>query len=297
MKSNYVFVLLACLTLACKNNGQSTPTSENSDKGTSLWFSTDDLTKVKIASIGFKDTFNLHEDQFLSIHFDLEKPLVKSLQLLAPNLSEEELLEKGNFQFSFAIDGKIIYVENLNHGAGPKALKTERLKQAIELVTPERIDWWGWYLWKRFMGLHGGLDAFTEGTHILSIAVRSYLNDGEVKVGDLLAEGEIAVEVPKIAIDESLVPIQKIASNSGWEISKDSFNINLMEALNRKIAEGRYEAINGIVVIKEGQLLIEEYFNGDSRATLHDPRSVGKTIASSVMGIAIKICCLRIFMI
>ena len=41
-------------------------------------------------------------------------------------------------------------------------------------------------------------------------------------------------------------------------------------------------------MIKNGKLLIEEYFNSEGRDTLHDPRSVGKTFASAVMGIAIE---------
>ncbi len=46
--------------------------------------------------------------------------------------------------------------------------------------------------------------------------------------------------------------------------------------------------ITSIVVIKDGKLLLEEYFNGADRNTLHDPRSAGKSFASTLMGIAIK---------
>ncbi len=286
MKSNYLFVVFVILTFSCKNNGQTTMEEAGKIVGV-LKFSKEDITHDQKPVIKYVNSFNLQDDKFLSIHFDLEEPLVKSLQPLAPSLSEEKLLGMGNFQFSFAVDGKEIYVENLNTGAGPKTLKTKETNLAIRLVTPERIDWWGWYLWKRFMLLNGGRDALSEGSHTLSISVRPYLKGEKVKIGKLLAQGEIEVEVPKIEIDEHLVPVQPIAPNSGWEISRASYDGDRIEALNRKIAEGRYEAINGIVVIKEGKLLIEEYFNGETRATLHNPRSVGKTIASTIMGIAI----------
>ena len=286
MKSNYLFVLCVILLFSFKNTGQTTKKGTRKNVGV-LKFSKEDLTNAQKPKIKYVNSFNLQDDKFLNIHFDLEEPLVKSLQLLAPKLSEAALLEKGNFQFSFAVDGEEVYVENLNTGAGPKTLKTEQQNQAIRLVTPERIDWWGWYLWKRFMLLNGGRDALSEGLHTLRISVRPYLKDDTVKIGELLAQGEIEVEVPKIEIDERLVPVQPIAPNSGWRISKASYDNGRIEALNRKIAEGRYEAINGIVVIKDGQLLIEEYFNGSTRASLHNPRSVGKTIASTVMGIAI----------
>jgi len=42
------------------------------------------------------------------------------------------------------------------------------------------------------------------------------------------------------------------------------------------------------VVIKNGKLLLEEYFNGSGRDSLHNPRSVGKTFASAMMGVAIN---------
>ncbi len=288
MKSNYLFILIACLLLSSKNSGQSNSSITLSNDTGNLFFSTVDFTKAKITSENYAKNFNLHNDAYLSIVFNLNKPLIQSLQELAPNQSEEELLNNGNFQFSFLVGGKIIYVENLNTGAGPKTRKTDKLRQVIPLVTPERINFWGWYMWQRFMKVNGGQDAFTEGNHTLSIEVRPYLNENGINVGSLLAKGNITVEVSKIIIDESLVHIQKIEANSGLVVSKDNFNKSKIEELNRKIAEGRFNDINGIVVIKDGKLLIEEYFNGATRNSLHNTRSVGKSFASTIMGIAIK---------
>ncbi len=288
MKSNHLFILITCLLIFCKNNSQSQNTLSNELEN--LYFSEIDILnhKGKITSDYYSNNFNLVKDEFLTIIFTLKKPLIKSLQELAPNLSEEALLSKGNFQFTYLINDEIIYVENLNTGAGTKNQKVEKLRQVIPLVTPERIDFWGWFMWQRFMKINGGQDAFTEGNHTLSIEVRSYLEGDTLKVSPLLARGNIAVEVPKIVIDESLVPVQKIQPHSGWEISKANFNHNKIEGLNRKIAEGRFEDINGIVVIKEGELLIEEYFNNATRDSLHNTRSVGKSFSSTLLGIAIK---------
>ncbi|MDT7831804.1 serine hydrolase [Flavobacteriaceae bacterium S356] len=288
MKSNYLCILIICLLISCKNSGQSKSNNTSSNEMENLYFSKTDFTKAKITSKNYSKKFNLHNDAYLSIVFTLNKPLIQSLQELAPSLSEEELLSKGNFQFSYLIDGKTMYVENLNTGAGPKTRKTEKLRQVIPLVTPERINFWGWYMWQRFMKVNGGQDAFTEGNHTFSIEVRPYLKENGLKVGSLLAKGNITVEVPKIIIDESLVAIQKIEINSGLEVSKDHFNESKIKALNRKIAEGRFNDINGIVVIKDGKLLLEEYFNGASRGSLHNTRSVGKSFASTILGIAIK---------
>lgn len=288
MKSNYFLVLIACLLISCKNSIISQSKNANLDKSENLYFSKDDISKINTKAYNYVNSFTLNKDEFLSIHFKLEKPLIKSLQKIATNLTEDELLEKGNFQFSFLVDGKIVYVENLNKGAGLKSSKTEQLNHTIRLVAPKQLDYWGWFMWLKFMKLGGGQDELSAGNHSLTIEVRPYVQVDTLKVGPLLAKGSINVEVAKITIDESLVPVQKIQPNSGWEISKDYFNKQKIEALNRKIAEGRFEHINGLVVVKDGKLLLEEYFNGESRDSLHDPRSVGKSIASTMLGIAIE---------
>ena len=41
----------------------------------------------------------------------------------------------------------------------------------------------------------------------------------------MLAKGNITVEVAKIPVNESLIPVQKIQPNSGWELSKSTFNV------------------------------------------------------------------------
>ncbi len=294
MRSKYLFILISCLLLSCKNSGQSKLNDKQSKEVANLYFSEVNYLKAEFSSEefyseAFSKSFNLHDDNFLTIVFTLEKPLIYSLQELAPNLAEEELLSKGNFQFSYLVDGNMIYTENLNAGAGSvKGYKTEKLDFRIPLVAPEQIDWWGWFMWKRFIKFNGGQDAFTEGKHTLSVEIRSYLNNGTLKVSPLLAKGSIAVEVPKISIDESLVSIQRIEANSGLEISNDNFDRAKIKALNRKIVEGRFNDINGIVVIKDGKLLIEEYFNNATRDSLHNAMSVGKSFASTILGIAIE---------
>lgn len=287
MKLVHLLLLLAFSALSCKNT--TTAQSKNSDATATntIYFSKEEPTQEALTP-KFTDTFTLNTDTYFKIHFSLEKPLIKSLETLAPNLSEDELLQVGNFQFTFLVDDQSVYVENLNIGAGLAPSKTERLQHNIRLVAPERLDYWGWFMWLKFMKLGGGQDALDEGKHVLSIEVRPYIEQDAIKTGELLAKGSIDVVVPEIVVDPSLVTFQEIQANSGWEVSTAKFDTQKIEALNRKIAEQRFENINGIVVIKEGKLLIEEYFNGESRNSLHDPRSVGKTIASTMLGIAIK---------
>ena len=109
MKLYLYLVLIACLVISCKNIDKSK--NVQLEQEDSLYFSKEDFTKNKTTT-KFSKSFVLNQNKFLSIQFNLKKPLVSSLQLLAPNLTTAQLLDKGNFQFSFLVDGKLI--ENLH---------------------------------------------------------------------------------------------------------------------------------------------------------------------------------------
>ncbi|WP_299624579.1 serine hydrolase [uncultured Tenacibaculum sp.] len=288
MKLNFnllciIYLFIACNTISSSQKKNQLETPENT-----LFFSKADFKTNKITSDNYTDDFTLHKDKFLNIHFTLKEPLIKSLKSLAPNLTNEQLLNKGNFQFTFLVNDKKIHVENLNKGAGTLETKTNKLIYKLPLIYPEQIDFWSWFMWLKFMKLSGGEDILTEGKHSLIVEVRSYLKDQELKTGPVLSKGTLKIEVARIKIDEHLVPIQKIKPLNDWEISKGNYDKDKIEALNRKIAEKRFDQINGIVVIKNNELLIEEYFNGANRNSLHNVRSVGKSFASTLLGIAIQ---------
>lgn len=261
---------------------------DKTQKVNSIFFSKRKKANTENGKSEFSNHFTLNKDKYLAIHFTLDQPLIQSLKQLAPDFSEDQLLANGNFQFSIIVDGEVIYVENLNSGAGLAKSKRAQLSHYIPLIASKRIDHWGWFMWLKFMKMAGGQDLLDEGEHVLEIEVRSYVNNNEIKVGALLAKGKIDITVAEKTVDPQAVPLQAIAPNSGWSISKDVFDVTKIETLNKKIAQKRFEDVNGLVVIKNGELLIEEYFNGETRASLHDPRSVGKSIASTVMGIAIE---------
>ena len=97
-----------CLCISCKKNDIPKQDTSKSEKTTQILFSKTDLTQNQMYEDVFVNNLILHQDKFLSLHFILKQPLVQSLKKLSPNLSEEELLNKGNFQFSSLVDGKII---------------------------------------------------------------------------------------------------------------------------------------------------------------------------------------------
>ena len=275
------------ILMSCNQSKSQTVSNKLDSEASKIEFSNNDNWKNP-STKQFIETFKLNEDTYLSIHFDLDEPLVAALKKLDPSASDEDLVSRGNYQFTFLVDNKKLFTHNLNPGAGSAESKQTKLSNTIPLVYPEPIDFWGWYLWLRFYKMAAGEDALESGKHNLTIEVRSYLEGDTLKVGRLLAVGNIPVDVKEVPYDTKAAAIQPIEDNSGWTVSKETYDVSKIETLNKKIAQNRFIDINSVVVIKNNELLIEEYFNGANRETLHNPRSVGKTIASTMMGIAIE---------
>lgn len=244
------------------------------------------LENIKEADFLKKMTFQ--EDKDFDIRVFMDNSLVNYLHQLDSSLSVDELLKKGNYQFNFFVDGKLIYTENLNSGAGTADNKKFKTSFRIPFLSTKNEDSWGRYLWMRFYLANGGIDALEAGNHTLKIELKPYIKTSALKVGDTIAQGEIQLNIPKKDISEEQIAIQKIKPNSGWKVSKEKFNQEKIRLLNQKIAENRFRDITGIIVIKNEKLMLEEYFNGYKRDSLHDTRSVGKSFCSALMGIAIN---------
>ncbi|WP_341902191.1 serine hydrolase [Fluviicola taffensis] len=241
----------------------------------------------KFKESDFLTSFELKKKTDLNIRVFMGNSLTNYLHTLSPESTADELVKNGNYQFTFLVDNIKIYEENLNAGAGSAESKNQRTVFRVPLISSSNEDSWGVFLWNRFL-MNGGQDALSSGEHALRIEIRPYLKLTEVVVGKLLAEGQIKVVVPEVKIDEKLVRIQAIKPLKDWSISTDHIDTAKIEALNKKIGTQSYKDITSIVVIKDGKLLLEEYFNGAKRNALHDMRSVGKTFASTLMGIAIR---------
>lgn len=233
-------------------------------------------------------TMTFQEDKDFDVRVFLDNSLVNYLHQLDDSLTADELLKKGNYQFSFYVDGKLLYTENLNFGAGKIDDKKVKTNFRIPFLNTQNEDSWGRYLWSRFYFANGGVDALEVGTHTLKIEIKPYLKTTTLKVGNVIASGEIQLIIPKKYVSEEQIAIQKIKPNSGWKVSDEKINEEKIRLLNQKIAENRFREITGIVVIKNEKLLLEEYFNSYGRDSLNDTRSVGKSFSSALTGIAIK---------
>lgn len=74
---------------------------------------------------------------------------------------------------------------------------------------------------------------------------------------------------------------QEKAAESGIDGAK-------LEFLYAEVAREPHHDLKGIVIVRNGRVAGEQYFNGDSVDTLHDIRSATKSITSLLMGIAIQ---------
>lgn len=61
-----------------------------------------------------------------------------------------------------------------------------------------------------------------------------------------------------------------------------------LQKLDSAILAGTYEQITSVLVAKSGQVLYEKYYNGRNQDSKHNTRSATKTMATLLMGIAIR---------
>jgi len=243
----------------------------------------------QLSEADFLKSFQNSDGNDLYLRVFMQNSLVNFLHAVDTNLPVETLVQSGNFQFSFYADDKLLYTENLNTGAGTFESKTKGITFQIPLISKSGEDSWGRFLWSRFFFNGGGEEAFFSGKHKLTVEIRPYLKSGTtIKTGALIAQGSLIITAPIIALSENQIAIQKIAPESDWSLATTTYDTTTIRVLNRKIQEKRFKDITSIVVIQNGKLLLEEYFNGSSRSTLHNTRSVGKSFASTLMGMAIR---------
>ena len=79
-------------------------------------------------------------------------------------------------------------------------------------------------------------------------------------------------------------------TDDGWEtdsLNKMNVDSGKINELMCNIANGNFENIDSVVLVKNGKLILEEYFNGYHREKTHEIRSATKSIGSILTGIAI----------
>jgi CubicO group peptidase (beta-lactamase class C family) len=90
-----------------------------------------------------------------------------------------------------------------------------------------------------------------------------------------------------MSYDDYQIPTR---TDDGWETSslvEEGVDSGRIADLMRSIHSGGLENIQGVLLVKNGKLVFEEYFDGYDRDIKHHVASVTKSIASVVIGIAI----------
>lgn len=254
-----------------------------------IYFTEQRLSYESISEGSFLKTYKLTNKSNLFFVAYFNNSLTNYKYQIVPKYSADTLFKIGNYQFSIFIDSNLIYQSNLLPGA-PQA-KNQDKDTYLNRPFIDNIEGqgtWSESFWNRFMR-NGGDKILTDGNHLLKMEIRPYVTTDTVITGNIIASGELKLEVfrqPKI--DLRKIKLNKLTPYNGLEISNLPFDKKKIKYLKGAIDEGMYKKINSIVVLKEGKILIEEYFNDENRNSLHDPRSVGKSFTSTMTGIAIR---------
>ena len=242
-------------------------------------------------SAGPLKQYTLTNRSDLFITANMGRSLPDELHRLAPTQSNDSLFAHNysGYQFTLFVDHREIYRSDI--WTAPDDVKSPAmvLRQPLVDHRHEGGSWGQWY-WLRFNN-RGGEAALTEGgPHLLRLEIRSWAKVGKDTLhGALIAAGELNVQVRrKVVVDVGKVRLSAIAPYDGFGLSTDGYDSARIKQMKGMIDSGEFRNISSVVVIKNGNILIEEYFNGETRETLHNPRSVGKSFASTMMGMAIR---------
>ena len=247
-------------------------------------FTARQIALPELTPTDFLSTYELTNKSNLFMTVFMGHSLTNYMHQLAPALSIDSLHKLSGYRFSLFIDGRLIYTSDIQGAPLPKVRDTETVLRKPLIDNDHEGVWWTQFFWGRFMA-NGGDSALTDGKHLLRMEIRPHV---QALAGDVIAAGELNLVVNrKPVIDVARLQLNPVKPYPGLAVSTEKFDHNKIKELKGKIEAMVFKRINGIVVIKNGKLLIEEYFNGESRDSLHDPRSVGKTFASTMAGIAI----------
>jgi CubicO group peptidase (beta-lactamase class C family) len=80
------------------------------------------------------------------------------------------------------------------------------------------------------------------------------------------------------------------AVGDGWDVARadaEGLSVDKLTAMERAIRAGDFPKLTSVVIARHGKLVHEAYFGETDRASLHDTRSVTKTVTGMLLGIAI----------
>lgn len=253
-----------------------------------IFFSEKAIQRANMGEAIFLKAYTLtpKSDLFFTAFF--ANSLTNIKHQLAPHLHKDSLFSYGNYQFTIFIDSKEIYRSNLRPGAPlPHQQDTVTILHRSLIDNINGQGSWSESFWSRFMN-SGGSSVLTDGPHQMRMEISAYVNQDRLQTSALMAVGELPIFVAlHPVIDPAKVQVHPPKPYPGFDVSRAGYDTVRMKQLKGSIDTGLFKKISSIVVIRDGEILVEEYFNGAHRNTLHDTRSVGKSFASTLTGTAI----------
>ena len=95
---------------------------------------------------------------------------------------------------------------------------------------------------------------------------------------------------PRKPGDDSIVDRAPASVDDGWPTARATsagVDTEPLDVMIKAIASGDLPLAHSVLVAKSGKLIVEEYFYGFDRNTMHDMRSASKSLASTLVGLAI----------
>lgn len=80
-------------------------------------------------------------------------------------------------------------------------------------------------------------------------------------------------------------------TDDGWltaSLSEHGIDEEGIHKMVQRIHSGHYTGIDSVLLVRNGDLVLEEYFGEHDRDSLHSMRSASKSITSALIGIAIE---------
>jgi len=109
--------------------------------------------------------------------------------------------------------------------------------------------------------------------------------------GEIPALPDAPVAPPRPPDDPGFRGAAPPSLDDGWATGRPSaagIDTTVVAAMVRAIAAGELPLTHSVLIARHGTLAVEEYFYGFDQATLHDMRSASKTVASTLVGLAIR---------
>jgi CubicO group peptidase (beta-lactamase class C family) len=116
-----------------------------------------------------------------------------------------------------------------------------------------------------------------DGANWISLNNRSNSQWSHFSVGKIQSECEYKYQIPTDTGD-------------GWEtssIDEEGVDSAKIDELVKNILEGKFLNTHSVLLVKNGKLILEEYFNGYNREDLHYLASATKSITSILVGISL----------